>query len=56
MLQGHDPLIMENNKEKEADTVSKVVHSTPISQLTLTQRETQLFQAQVLQKKKEEEE
>lgn len=35
MLQGHDPLIIENNKKREADSVRKLFHAPPVSQLTL---------------------
>ncbi len=53
MLQGHDPLITENNKKKrEADTVRKLFHSPPISQLTLNTKKTQLFKHNLLQIKK----
>lgn len=52
MLQGHDPLIIENNKKREADSVWKLLRAPPISQLTLTQRKMQLSKHNLLQIKK----
>ena len=53
MLQGHDPLIIENNKKREADSVWKLLRAPPVSQLTLNTKRNAAFKAQSSTNKEE---